>query len=208
MYSYKYYFEACNYLKSCGFKPNNILDIGANLCQTADISRSVWPNSNILLFDGNKNCEQLYQQKKYNYQIKLLGSYNGEVTFYKTRKNDTCSGNSIYKENSNYYNKENLIEEVLPIYKLDDCVKEKYDFIKIDTQGSELDIIKGGVKTIYDSKVLIVEVSLINFNEGGCKKADVVDFILSLNFDFITKIEIIWDNNEQIIGESLLFIKP
>lgn len=207
-YSYEYFYETCVYLKKNGFKPKNILDIGANICETADICRLVWPVSNILLIEANKNCEYLYKQKNYNYLIRLLGSYNGECAFYKTKVSETNSGNSIYKENSDSYKENNLIIENLPIYKLDNCINERYDFIKIDTQGSELDIINGGINTISNSKVVIVEVSLVEYNLGGCKKKDVVESLTKLNFDYISTIEVIWDKNSNLIGESLMFIKP
>jgi hypothetical protein len=40
-----------------------ILDIGASVCQTADIMRQIWPLANILLFEGNAECEKLYQKQ-------------------------------------------------------------------------------------------------------------------------------------------------
>ena len=165
-YSYDYYSQICFLLRDKGFYPKNILDIGASVCQTADIMRQIWPVANILLFEGNAECEKLYQKQLYDYQIKLLGKINGTTKFYKTKWSPICSGNSIYKENSQTYNEQNLIIEELPIYRLDDCVKDVYDLIKIDTQGSELDIIEGGINTFKNAKVVIAEVSFNNYNEG------------------------------------------
>jgi FkbM family methyltransferase len=54
-----------------------------------------------------------------------------------------------------------LVTETLPIYKLDDVVVGNYDLIKVDTQGSELDIIQGGINTFTNAKVVICEVALI-----------------------------------------------
>jgi FkbM family methyltransferase len=207
-YSYDYYSQICLLLRDKGFYPKNILDIGASVCQTADIMRQVWPVANILLFEGNSECEKLYQKLDYNYQIKLLGKINGTTKFYKTKWSPICSGNSIYKENSSTYNEENLIVEELPIYKLDDCVNDVFDLIKIDTQGSELDIINGGLRTFLNTKVVIAEVSLTNYNEGGCTKQQIVDKMISLKFDLISIIESVVNENNELIAESLLFIKP
>jgi FkbM family methyltransferase len=207
-YSYDYYSQICLLLRDKGFYPKNILDIGASVCQTADIMRQVWPVANILLFEGNSECEKLYQKLDYNYQIKLLGKINGTTKFYKTKWSPICSGNSIYKENSETYNEQNLIVEELPIYKLDDCVNGVFDLIKIDTQGSELDIINGGLRTFLNTKVVIAEVSLTNYNEGGCTKQQIVDKMISLEFDLISIIESVVNENNELIAESLLFIKP
>ena len=206
-YSYDYYIKNCLMLKKNGFHPRRILDIGANVCQTADIMREVWPSADIMLFEGNENVEPLYIQKRFNYQIKLLGSFNGSVDFYSTKWSPICSGNSIYREKSDTYNDENVIVEKKPIYKLDDSVVGIYDMIKIDTQGSELDIINGGIETFSKAKVVIAEVSLIDYNEGGCTKQQIIDKLTELKFDFISIIESV-TNNQRIIAESLLFIRP
>ena len=79
--------------------------------------------------------------------------------------------------------------------------------IKIDTQGSELDIINGGIETFSKAKVVIAEVSLIDYNEGGCTKQQIIDKLTELKFDFISIIESV-TNNQRIIAESLLFIRP
>jgi FkbM family methyltransferase len=207
-YSYDYYVETCLMLRQNGFYPKKILDIGASVCQTADIMRQIWPVANILLFEGNAECEKLYQKQLYDYQIKLLGKINGTTKFYKTKWSPICSGNSIYKENSSTYNEENLIVEELPIYKLDDCVNDVFDLIKIDTQGSELDIINGGLRTFSNAKVVIAEVSITNYNEGGCTKQQIIDKMISLNFDLVSIIESVVNENNELIAESLLFIKP
>lgn len=207
-YSYDYYLQICLLLRQNGFYPKNILDIGANVCQTADIMREVWPVSNILLFEGNIECEELYKKQGYDYQIKLLGKINGFIKFYKTKWSPICSGNSIYKENSDTYNDENIIIEELPIYKLDDCVKPIYDLIKIDTQGSELDIIQGGINTFKNTKTVITEVSFNNYNEGGCTKEQILKKMFDLGFDYIMPVETVINKDNELIAESLLFIKP
>lgn len=207
-YSYDYYSQICLLLRNKGFYPNKILDIGANVCQTADIMREIWPVANILLFEGNNECEKLYQKLNYQYQIKLLGKINGTTKFYKTKWSLICSGNSIYKENSKTYNDENLIIEEWPIYRLDDCVNTSYDLIKIDTQGSELDIIEGGINTFKNAKVVITEVSFNNYNQGGCTKEQILKKMSDLGFDYIMPVETVINKDNELIAESLLFIKP
>lgn len=207
-YTYEFFVDTCNLLKNSGFTPNKILDIGASVCQTADIFRQVWPASDILLIEGNRDCELVYKFKNYNYQIKLLGKENGSTTFYKTKWSPQCTGNSIYKEVNPAYEGNMLITESLPIYKLDDVVTGTYDLIKIDTQGSELDIIRGGINTFSKAKVVVCEVALIDINIGGCKKEDVMNVLTKeLKFDYIRCVEGVTDG-QQITYENLLFIKP
>ena len=207
-YSYDYYVETCLMLRQNGFYPKRILDIGASVCQTADVMHDVWRVADIVLFEGNKECEPLYKTKDYTYHIKLLGKENGIAKFYKTKWSPICSGNSIYKENSSTYNEENLIIEELPIYKLDDCVNGVFDLIKIDTQGSELDIIEGGINTFKNAKAVITEVSFNNYNEGGCTKEQILKKMFDLGFDYIMPVETVVNKDNELIAESLLFVKP
>ena len=207
-YTYDFFEDTCKLLKNSGFIPRRILDIGASTCQTADVFRQVWPTSDILLIEGNSDCEQIYKLKNYNYQIKLLGKQNGTTPFYKTKWSSICTGNSIYKEVNPLYEGEYLITETLPVHKLDDVVVGAYDLIKIDTQGSELDIIQGGINTFNKAKVVVCEVALIDINIGGCKKQDVMNVLTKeLNYDYVRCIESITDG-KQITYENLLFIKP
>ena len=135
---------------------------------------------------------------------------NNFTPFYKTKWSPICSGNSIYKEKSDVYDGDMLVIETLPVYKLDDVVIGTYDLIKIDTQGSELDIIQGGINTFSKAKVVICEVALMDVNIGGCKKEDVMNVLTKeLKFDYIRVIEnILSVDNKQINYENLLFIKP
>lgn len=207
-YTYDFFEDTCKLLKNSGFTPRRILDIGASVCQTADVFRQFWPASDIMLIEGNSDCEQIYKLKKYNYQIKLLGKTNTTTTFYKTKWSPICTGNSIYKEVNPLYEGEYLITETLPVHKLDDVVTGTYDLIKIDTQGSELDIIRGGINTFSKAKVVVCEVALIDINVGGCKKEDVMNVLTKeLKFDYIRCIESVTDK-QQITYENLLFIKP
>jgi FkbM family methyltransferase len=206
-YTYDFFEDTCKLLNNSGFIPRRILDIGASVCQTADVFRQFWPTSDILLIEGNGDCEIVYKSKNYNYQIKLLGKENGTTSFYKTKWHPLCSGNSIYKEINPVYEGDTLITTTLPVYKLDDIVTGTYDLIKIDTQGSELDIIRGGMDTFSKAKVVICEVALIDINIGGCKKEDVMNVLTKeLKFDYVSCIECV-TNGQQITYENLLFIR-
>lgn len=208
-YTYDFYEDTCALLKNSGFYPKRILDIGANVCETADVMRRFWPQADMMLIEGNEDCEPFFKRGNYNYQIKLLGKENGTTNFYKTKWSTLCSGNSIYKENSAEYDGDNLIVEVKPIYKLDDVVVGVYDLIKIDTQGSELDIIQGGINTFSKAKVVVIEVSLVDTNIGGCKKDDIMNILKQLNYDYIRPIEIVLDKTgKKVTYENLLFIRP
>ena len=59
------------------------------------------------------------------------------------------------------------------------------DLIKIDTQGSELDILKGAENTIKGVKHLIVELQHVQYNIGAKLVDESIEYIFSLGFELV-----------------------
>jgi hypothetical protein len=55
--------------------------------------------------------------------------------------------------------------------------------MKLDVQGFELEILKGGKKALGASEVVIMEASLLEYNEGAPLFADVVAFMRQEGFE-------------------------
>jgi len=202
------------------FFPQTILDIGANVGNFTMMCKTIWPLSNSILIEGTKECAFRLAFIGDPFYIELLGDEDGKkVTFYKTKISDTNTGNSIYKENSVHYNDEKVITEERKLVKLDTLLKNfqrPIDFAKLDTQGSELDILKGGVKTLSKCKYILIEVSLKYYNEGIPLKADIVNFMSSMGYNNKEIVQQhIWQSIEKIgdikmgdiYQEDIMFIK-
>ena len=72
-YTYDFFEDTCKLLKNSGFYPKRILDIGASVCQTADVFRQYWPASDILLIEGNSDCEVVYKDNRVKHIFKSFG---------------------------------------------------------------------------------------------------------------------------------------
>jgi hypothetical protein len=59
---------------------------------------------------------------------------------------------------------------------------QTFDLVKIDVQGAELDIINGGSKFLQSNNLLLVEVSLVEYNRGAPLVSDVVKRLENLGF--------------------------
>ncbi len=57
-----------------------------------------------------------------------------------------------------------------------------FDLIKLDTQGSELDILKGGVNLVQRSKAIILEVSHQSYNQDSPLVNEVIEYMTDINF--------------------------
>ena len=77
---------------------------------------------------------------------------------------------------------ENPTKITLPTRTLD-SLNQRVDFIKMDVQGAELDIIKGGLKTIQNAAVLQLELAMLEYNEGSPKASEIISYLYNLGFN-------------------------
>jgi hypothetical protein len=79
------------------------------------------------------------------------------------------------------------------------------DLVKIDVQGSELDILIGGRKTIRRSKYVLLEVSTVQYNVN----APLMDIVVEKMKEYEFRIEEILNfnklSNGQIFQMDILF---
>ena len=59
------------------------------------------------------------------------------------------------------------------------------DLVKIDVQGSELDIIKGGLDVINNAKYLIVELQDVQYNRGAPMAHETIQFLNENGWELI-----------------------
>lgn len=188
------------------FYPYRILDIGANVGQFHQIAKQTFPNSFIFSIEASKECEPYLKQLTDNYYIGLLAKDTSEYNFYSRKGDTTCTGNSIYRELTHFYSDDQLEIIKQKGIKLDDLFEldSEFDLIKIDTQGSELDIITGGINLCKKAKGILLEVSLTQYNEGAPLHEEVIQFMS--DFDFI-KTEILDEaRNHGSHQQDILFI--
>ena len=166
------------------FYPNRILDIGANIGQFHRFAKSIFPNSFIFSIEAEPSCEKFLKEITNNYYIGLLAKDISAYNFYKLKSRPENTGNSIYRELGEHYTEENT-EIKTRIGELLDSVLlnvEPFDLIKIDTQGSELDIISGGMNVCSKAKAILLEVSLTQCNLNAPLYPEVVKFMDNIGF--------------------------
>jgi FkbM family methyltransferase len=166
------------------FHPHRILDIGANIGQFHLESKHTFPDSFIFSIEALTECELNLKQITENYYIGLLAKDNNEYDFFSIKNNPTNTGNSIYKELTYFYSDDQLKIIKKKGIKLDDLFEDdsEFDLIKIDTQGSELDIISGGLKLCSKAKGILLEVSLTQYNENAPLYDEVIQFMDEFGF--------------------------
>ena len=150
-------------LKRRGLTLNTIFDIGAHKGAWSNEIKRIYPESYYHLFEANPDHAR--HLADYPHLCGTALSDGREyVDFYK--RNGT--GDSYYKERTNWYNDVETMR--LPAITLDEYVHTNKlpqpQMLKLDTQGSELDILKGAVNTLRGVELIATECPVFSYNEG------------------------------------------
>jgi FkbM family methyltransferase len=190
------------------FEPKSILDIGANVGQFYNEIKNIFPNSYYYLVEGSESCEVVLETFNVDYSICLLSDTEKEVDFYIRKNEPRCTGNSIYRENTSFYDDDQILIEKKQTKTLSNLLNnQKFDLIKIDVQGSEIDIINGGLDIIKEAKGILMEVSLMEYNQNSPTKDFVYEYMDNLGFK---PVELIGNINHpltyELIQQDILFL--
>jgi FkbM family methyltransferase len=163
-----------------GFAPATIIDVGAFEGNWSKMAKRIWPASRLFMIEPNfaKQAHLADVAKGLDGTLfcELLGAEN-EVA---VRFNLMGSGSSIMSERSAVPR----TVEVRYLRTLDSLLKEidPPAILKIDAQGYELQILKGALEIIASIEAVLLEVALIEINEGAPLLDDVVAFMKSQGF--------------------------
>ena len=198
-------------VRDLGIEPNAILDIGAHSGQFYGWAKRVWPMCPIFMIEANPLHENQLASMTFRmedvYLIAALGDEEREVTFYTRSDKPHTEGNSYYKE-ANYWDIPQLVQEnKKKLQKLDNLFKDNttFDLVKVDTQGSELDILKGGKNLISRATAVVLEVAYIEYNLGAPTDKETVDYMNSIGFEKKMSIGEHYDG-EEAVQKDLLFL--
>ena len=193
-----------------GIHPNAILDIGAHTGQFHSWAKKVWSDVGVFMVEANplhkSVLDRLAMMNGDNYLIAALGDEEREVTFYTRSDKPHTEGNSYYKE-ANYWDIPQLVQESkVTLQKLDNLFEDDavFEIIKVDTQGSEIDILKGGKDLVSRAQAVILEVSFIPYNEGAPTDQETIDYMNEIGFEERMSVGEHYDG-DIIVQRDLLF---
>ena len=190
------------YYKDQGSIFNKVLDIGAYEGEFYLMFKEFFPKADILMIEANEEKESKLKSIG-PYKIALLGSEdNKEVDYYKC-KDGVPTGNGIYRENTQFkFESEKKKSITLPTLLGSD---NGYDLIKMDVQGSELDIIKGALPIIKKTDSLLLELQTLEYNKGAPMASDVISYLQNIGFDMVDILNLMYSQN-HLIQVDVLFI--
>lgn len=168
------------------FTPNTVIDIGCGTGSWYLDARKQWPKAHFILIDANPECQPALEFLGVDYTIAVLSDKEKKVMFYTRKGSPACTGASYYREQTEFYSDDNILPNEVETLMLDQVVwgdDLRGDIlIKLDTQGSELDILKGGMNVLSKAKAVITEVSFVEYNKGAPTYLEVDQFMLANGF--------------------------
>lgn len=177
---------------------SNCIDIGCHKGEILDIMLNYAPNGKHFGFEP---IPDMYKKLTEKYTPKCtilpfaLSETKGKTTFNYVISNPAYSG--IRKRNYDKPNeKETLIEVETEL--LDNIIpaNTKIDFIKIDVEGAELQVLKGAVNTLKNSKpIIIFEHGLGASDCYGTTPKDIFSLLTSVGYKISTMKK--WLKNEK-----------
>ena len=160
-----------------------VYDIGANKGEWSSFYKKTSLNKSIFyLFEANEAHKNDLVKTNFNFFIEVLSKEKKKIKFY---NNNSSTGDSCYMENTG--NHKNIIPQEITAITLNQLVKQNNlplpDLIKIDTQGSEIDILKGSSEILKNCKILFLECPILaKFNQNNLNILDYLKFLESIGF--------------------------
>lgn len=161
-------------LKQMGYNPQVVYDIGAYEGLWAQDFLSVFPETTIILFEGQEKKRPILERlakdnHNIHYEIALLGAIEKPVHFVE-QETGSCIDLSAQDKQPNK-----------TLQCLDNIINENNyplpDFLKLDVQGFELEVLKGGRSALANAMFCLLEVSLLDLGGNGPLMLDVMNYM-------------------------------
>ncbi len=179
-------FEEITYsrLQQRGWRPSGIIDIGAFHGDWSILANRFFGPVPTLMVEAQPDLLPFVEAARTKLSDSTIASCvlsekaGEQVTFYKM-----ATGSSMFPETSNIERKElHLITRTLDEIAADFAGGRDNLFLKIDVQGAELSVLRGGLATLARASLVQLEVAMLEYNKGAPLLPEVVAFMAEHGF--------------------------
>lgn len=163
-----------------GFLPATIVDVGAFQGEWSRTVRQIWPNCRLLMVEPNVTGQPELVGIAKELDAELIGELLGAENDLTVPFNVMGSGSSIMPERSGVPR----TTEQRRLRTLDSLLRNVRGpgLLKIDAQGYELQILKGAAQVLPSFELVLLEIAVIEVNEGAPLLDEVVRFMKERGF--------------------------
>lgn len=163
-----------------GFSPRTIVDVGAYKGQWSRMVSSIWPDAAILMIEPNREQTAPLQAVAADLNATLYSELLGAVDGEEVQFHVMASGSSILAERSDAPR----TSEPRRLVTLNSLLADQpiADLLKIDAQGYELSILDGADRILPRVQTVLLEIALIEVNEGSPILHDVLSYMHDRGF--------------------------
>lgn len=164
---------------------NGVIHIGAHFGEEYKLYKSLEINNLIFFEPVKSNYDQLIKNVPKELCINTaLGNYDGTVEMNIETAN-LGQSSSILEPDIHLRQYPHIIfhkKELVNIAKLDSFETKKFNFINMDVQGYEMEVLKGSINTLTHIDHIICEVNIDNVYKNCAKIWELDKFLSEFNF--------------------------
>ena len=170
-------------MKRIGFDPHRIIDVGAYIGDWTRTCKQVFPEARVLMVEPQasklpKLNSVASELKSVEVRAVLLGAKEEQnVRFYEA---ETAS--SVLRESEKAGASSSSMQMTTLDLIVDGGSFDKPDFIKLDVQGYELEVLKGGRRALLAAEAVLMEVNLLGIYDGVPLFDEAVQFMAERGF--------------------------
>lgn len=164
---------------AAGFQPTQIFDVGAFQGEFAQCCLGIWPNAKVACFEALEHkVLQLQQLASRNSAIQVFPGLLGAETHEQVPLHQAETASSVLVEQI----PQNFTVTLHRMWTVDQIVQEHFDghspdFLKLDVQGYELEVLKGAEKSLPKMQVILAEVNLLDIHQNVPLLAQVIAWL-------------------------------
>ena len=157
--------------------PQVIFDVGANVGTWTLLAKALYPQAQVHAFEPlSMHTEKFRQLTKRLDGVHLheigLGSKPAQTVMKITDFSDASSLLPLTEVGKKQWNLAQVSETPIQIERLDDWIAAHRlptpDLVKLDVQGFELEVLRGGEATLRGARAVLTEVSFVEIYQGQC----------------------------------------
>lgn len=163
-----------------GFTPQTIIDVGAFEGEWGRLAKRIWPTCRLFMIEPNLASSAALASAAKELDAAVFGELLGANDDQTVQFMVMGSGSSVLAERGSVLRR----VETRRLRRLDSLIMNiaAPALLKIDAQGYELEILKGASQLIAAIEAILLEISIIEINEGAPLLHDVVSFMKRLGF--------------------------